>query len=157
MLSAETGLGIDYTRDPFANYQAMVDQGRVPFPISAASRDNRLTPGTLIVGVENGSIQRVYPVVGPGVINDAIDALELVVFTWEGGGAAYSRSVGGETLTFQMVGDVVSDVETGSTWRGDGVAIGGPREGRRLDALPVRVTFWFAYVGAFPSAEIYQG
>ena len=48
------------------------------------------------------------------------------------------------------------DRETGSEWSLTGEAVSGPLAGQRLEPLPVRTTFWFAYVAAFPEADIYS-
>ena len=34
--------------------------------------------------------------------------------------------------------------------------VAGPLKGSRLERLPSRYTFWFAYVAAFPEAEVYE-
>ena len=43
----------------------------------------------------------------------------------------------------------------GSTWSLAGEALSGGLAGQRLEALPLRTTFWFAYVAAFPEASVY--
>ena len=104
-----------------------------------------------------GGVQKVYAVedLGTAVINDEVGGSHVSVFIWDGGAAAYSPLVDGQTLSFALVaGDVVDDA-TGSAWSRGGVAIAGPLAGTVLGLLPARSTFWFAYVGAFPSAEVY--
>ncbi|MFQ5879502.1 MAG: DUF3179 domain-containing (seleno)protein, partial [Dehalococcoidia bacterium] len=62
---------------------------------------------------------------------------------------------GGRQLTFAFGGGHYEDEETGSQWNLSGEAISGPLEGERLEPLPSRYTFWFAYVAAFPETEVY--
>lgn len=157
VLGTATGLGIDYGRDPFVGYGERIEKGSFVFPVSDESLDARLTPGTIVVGIEAGSVRRVYPVEGERVINDRIGGDEVVVLTWDGGGAAFSRNLAGDVLTFESAGGAIVDAETGSMWSADGVATSGPLEGSALDGMPIRVTFWFAYVGAFPDAEVFRG
>ena len=157
VLSRDTGSPIDYTRDPFVGYQDRVDGGIFAFPVDEAALDDRLTPGALVLGVEAGGMQRAYPVelIGPAPVNDEVGGQAIVVFVWEGGAAAYSSSAGGRALTFVPAGHRFVDRETESVWTRDGLAEEGPLQGTRLEAVPTRTTFWFAYVGAFPAAEVY--
>ena len=155
ILSADTGSPIDYGRDPFVGYEERVDAGGFVFPVSAASRDDRLSAGTLIFGIESADTQRVYPLGSAAAINDLLSEVPLVVLTWDGGGAAFSRISGGGELNFSLEDGAIVDDETGSTWSRDGLAIAGEMSGARLEALPARMTFWFAYVGAFPAAEVF--
>jgi hypothetical protein len=60
-------------------------------------------------------------------------------------------------LEFERRGEDLVDVQTGSVWSAAGVAISGAMAGTTLAAVPSRTTFWFAFVGAFPDAELYQG
>ena len=54
----------------------------------------------------------------------------------------YVASVGGRTLTFQMVDDKLSDRETGTTWAAaTGRALAGPLAGHHLAPLPATVSY----------------
>lgn len=157
VLSRNTGSPIDYTRDPFVGYQELVDRGGFAFPVSPGSLDPRLSAGTLVLGIEIGDEQRVYPLelLGAAVVNDLVGGEPVAVFTWDGGGAVFSPVVGGNTLTFSFADGEITDDQTGSTWSRDGRATDGSLLGALLEPLPVRSTFWFAYVGAFPGADVY--
>jgi hypothetical protein len=78
----------------------------------------------------------------------------VVVFwsrAWRGA-AAFVPEVDGQHLNFTVRDGLVTDEETGSVWRLDGLAERGPLEGRAL--MPVAdayVAFWFAW------AEFNQG
>ncbi len=64
-------------------------------------------------------------------------------------------SAAGQDLTFEAVEGAFRDRETGSEWGMDGRAVAGPLAGSRLDGVPSRFTFWFAYVAAFPDTEVF--
>lgn len=158
VLSRDTGFDRPYDRDPFLNYAALIDDGQFPFPVGEAARDDRLATSTLVVGVEIGDVNRVYPlpVVG-GAVNDTIDGTPVLVLTAGDGETAnvFSPVVDGTTLHIDQVDDRYVDEETASVWMASGEAISGPLEGRRLTSIPSRTTFWFAYIAAFPDAELY--
>ena len=156
VLSRDTGSLIDYTHDPFAGYAERIDAGDFVFPVSSDSLDDRLTAGTLVVGIEVRGLPRVYAATNSAVINDEVNGEPIVVFTWPGGGTVFSREAAGTVLTFALRDGAIIDGETGSTWLTSGVAAAGGLAGEALANLPARVTFWFAYVGAFPDADAYR-
>lgn len=158
VLSRDTGYGIDYRRDPFVGYQDRVDDGQFAFPVDPDSLDPRLSPGTLILGVEVGGEQKAYPIelLGPTVVNDEVGGDPVVVFVWEDGGAAFSPLVAGRTLTFTLTEAGYVDDQTGTIWERSGEAASGTLVGETMERLPVRSTFWFSYVGAFPEAGVYS-
>ena len=69
-------------------------------------------------------------------------------------GAPGSGAVGSQ-LTFRFDGRSYGDEETGSEWSLSGQAVSGPLKGEKLEPLPSRYTFWFAYVAAFPDTELF--
>jgi hypothetical protein len=110
--------------------------------------------------VELEGIHRVYPIesLGDATVNDSIGGIPVVLFSTSGpAGALFSPVVGDRTLTFQILGDEFRDDQTGSTWNLGGLAVAGDLDGTQLTPIPTRTTFWFAYVGAFPQAEVWQG
>jgi uncharacterized protein DUF3179 len=149
-----------YERDPFVGFTERVDEGRFAFPVSAAGRDTRLTPATMVTAVEFDGFARAYPVdaLGQAATNDVVGQTALVLFTTGNGatGTVFSPiAPDGTALTFTATGSAFTDKQTNSTWDAFGRAISGPLEGSSLDALPSRSTFWFAYIAAFPNAEVY--
>ena len=82
----------------------------------------------------------------------------MVLFSTSGpAGALFSPVVGDRTLTFRILDGEFQDDQTGSTWNLGGLAVAGDLDGTQLTPIPTRTTFWFAYVGAFPQAEVWQG
>lgn len=156
VLTRDTGFDRPYERDSFGDYEAYLDSGQFPFPVSAASRDPRLPSSALVVGVSVGDVTRAYPVVDLVVpINDRLGDVAIVVVTVDGGAAVYEAAVGGQVLEFELSGDGALVDQTGSIWTPDGTAVAGPFAGAKLVPVPTRTTFWFAFVGAFPGAELY--
>ncbi|MFP3883192.1 MAG: DUF3179 domain-containing protein [Actinomycetota bacterium] len=155
ILSRDTGFGIDYNRDPFANFEESIDAGRFAFPVGDDARDPRLPPSTLVVGVSLGGVTHAYPVEGAEEpINDVISGNPVVVFPGPGGASVYSAVVDGEALEFELREGRFADVSTGSVWSMDGEAVSGALIGTALEPIPSRTTFWFAMVGAFPDLTL---
>jgi hypothetical protein len=158
VLTRETGYDRPYERDPFQGLPEILDSGRTPFPTSDATRDGRLPPSEVVLGVEVGDSQAVYPLgqLGDAAVNDTVSGTRIVVFSSASGpaGAAFLTQAEGRALTFDHGRDGYRDRESGSTWDLSGRAIAGPLEGTQLTPLATRITFWYAYVAAFPSAEL---
>jgi hypothetical protein len=87
----------------------------------------------------------------------------VVVFDAESEMAlAFDRRAGGETLTFELDGDGgfpfrLRDVETGSVWSLDGVAVGGPLAGSRVDQIATFSAMWFAWAAFHRDTALYTG
>lgn len=90
-------------------------------------------------------------------MNDTINGQRVVIFSKAAGptGSAYSADIDGEALSFSYRDSRFVDDQTGSQWNLAGQAIGGPLKGRQLPPLPSRYTFWFAYIAAMPSSDLY--
>jgi len=156
VLSRDTGFPRNYDRDPFLSFGEIIDDGFFPFPVGEAARDARLAASDLVVGVEASGIVRVYPVsLLTEPVNDSVGDFDVVLLPGSGGASVFSPHVDGRKLHFDIIGGVIQDSETASTWDAAGVAISGDLFGSRLEALPSRTTFWFAMVGAFPDAELW--
>ena len=81
------------------------------------------------------------------------------VMLWDGSRRAasvYSRNVGGDFLNFRVGSDDIFDIETGSRWTVDGLAIEGPLVGSRLERLgQTYQAYWGAWQAFFPQARIW--
>ena len=159
VLSRETGFPRSYERDPFAGYRDQVNDERFPFPVSAAALDGRLAPGDEVLGLTVGGDSRAYSAraLGNAAVNDSLGGEEIVVFSTESGptAAAYLADAGDGTLSFSYADGQYRDARTGSLWNLSGEAVSGPLQGTTLEPLPGRYTFWFAYIAAFPEADVY--
>jgi hypothetical protein len=70
--------------------------------------------------------------------------------------SAYSRDVGGDLLTFRVGSDDIFDIETGTRWTVDGLAVDGPLAGRRLDRVgQTYAAYWGAWQAFFPFGQIW--
>ena len=159
VLSRRTGYIRPYERDPFEGLAAMIDRGRTVFPTSKFT-DTQLNPGAEVLGVVVDGEHRVYPLerLGTAAINDEIGGRAVAIFIdhQRRSGVAYFARSGDRALSFELRDGRYVDRETGSVWSFAGEAIEGPLTGERLDAPPSRTTFWFAYLGAFPEAELFS-
>lgn len=159
VLSRETGFDRPYDNDPFVNYSEQIDDGRFPFQVGDPARDERLAASTMVVGVELDDVNRIYPLpIKDGVINDVVADTPVVLLTASDGETAtvFSPIHDGDRLQFEATDEGYVDSATGSVWSAAGEAISGTLEGQRLSAVPSRTTFWFAYIAAFPDAELHQ-
>lgn len=160
VLSRDTGYGRNYERDPFTRLGEFLDSGGEPFPISDNSRDDRLAPSAPVLGVIIGSEQRASPLaqLGDAVVNDVVGDRSIVILSRAAGpaGSAFVAESEGMALTFTHRDGRYFDEETGSEWDAGGRALSGPLAGARLEPVPTRATFWFAMVGAFPDARLYE-
>ncbi|RLC57656.1 MAG: hypothetical protein DRI30_03855, partial [Chloroflexi bacterium] len=159
VLSRETGFARSYERDVFAGYRDQVNDERVACPVSAGALDGRLAPGDEVLGLSVGGDSRAYSAraLGNAAVNDSLGGEEIVVFTTENGpaAAAYLANAGGGKLSFSYADGGYRDEDTGSLWNLSGEAVSGPLQGATLEPLPGRYTFWFAYIAAFPDADVH--
>ncbi len=159
ILSRDTGFSRPYERDPFSDYADSINSGQFIFPVSQASRDDRLSPAEEVVGVVIAGESVAYPLrlLGDAAISDTLAGTRVVVFSSAEGpsGSIFLPEARGSQLTFRFDGRSYVDEETGSEWSLSGQAVSGPLKGEKLEPLPSRYTFWFAYVAAFPNTELF--
>ncbi len=159
VLSEATGFPINYRRDPFVTLPNRLNDLHSSFPTTHLGQDNRLSPATRVVAVEVAGERRVYGVelLGDRVINDRVGDRPIALFADAAGngGVAYFAEAGGRELTFERDAEGIRDVETDSRWGLDGRASEGELAGTQLALPATRSTFWFAYIGAFPDAELF--
>lgn len=157
VLSRDTGFRCTYTVDPFISLTASLNEGRFPFPVSGPGRDDRrLQPGEVVLGVAIGDESVAFSVrgLGNGAANAIVGAVPVAVLARDGSAAAYAATLDGRRLTFAFQGGAFVDEQTGSRWDTAGISSGGPLRGKRLELVPSRTTFWFAYVAAFPDTRV---
>lgn len=157
VVTSRTGFGRDYQVYPYGDYDR-IDNTALLFPMG--SLDTRRPPKERVLGIPTGSGGVAYPfgeVARLGPVG-AVEAAQNVVL-WDGERAAamaFSRTAEGRQLDFQVAGGKVVDVQTGSTWQVDGLAVAGPLAGSRLSAVPhAYVAYWFAWAVFQPSAALW--
>jgi hypothetical protein len=158
VLSRDTGYARNYEWDPFAGYTEVVDARRFRFPVSEAADDPRLGPSEVVLGIAADGDHVAVPLRrwGDAAVPVSVGGRPVVVFTRSEGpsGNAFSPVVDGRALTFSFRDGAFVDEETGSRWNLSGIATSGQLQGRRMEALPSRSSFWFAYVAAFPDIRV---
>ena len=175
VLGPDQGLGAIYGTNPYEYYSS---RSR-PYNFYQGEIDDRYPALERVVGVITDDGQKAYPfslLVESKVANDQIGDQPVVVF-WGaadtadaldagsiaeaaavGTAVAYDPVVNGQRLTFEALGDTeFTDLETGSSWTILGKATSGPLAGTRLEILPHRNEFWFAWQGFFGDAPVWEG
>jgi hypothetical protein len=126
--------------------------------------DRRLKALDRVIGVTLAGSHRAYPIEKiktAGVIQEEVGEVPLVIGADLATGAlgAFDRRLGDEVIRFlpAIEGDRLED-EGGSLWDiQSGVALEGPRKGKKLAPLPVRDVFWFIWADYHPETTIFEG
>lgn len=151
--------GDPYGRDPFTGYDKRVDDEKFAFPVHKGKLDNRLSAGTRVIAIQVNEAHKAYPLTDRSneSIDDELSGAPVLILVNENGpsGAAYFRTVDGQTLTFTLDDDVLIDNETASQWDASGKAISGQFAGAQLTSVPSRTSFWFSLVGSLPDVQLY--
>lgn len=163
-LSNQTGFNIGYTsvNYPYGNYEnpdndgllfdMEIDRRRPPKARLLGIPDNRLG-GTafLFSELDNGE---------PYTVVHSLEDIGPVVIFWDNtfrSAMAYSPRMGNERINFEVQDEQIKDLETGSTWQVDGLAIDGPLAGTRLAPIDrAFVSFWFAWAAFHAETEIWE-
>jgi hypothetical protein len=117
--------------------------------------DPNFVIGLLIAGDAKAFYYR--DVAQVGVVNDFLG--DLPVFVWAGDNNfhTYLRQVGDNILSFELEGDTLVDVNTGSTWDiTRGLATSGPLKGQSLQSVPSLSSYDWAWLDFYPETEFYQ-
>jgi len=173
VLSRDTGFARSYGSNPYYGYD---DVNNPPFLYRGPETPGVLPPVARVLTIDLNGEAVAYPydtLQMVNVVNDAVGGEDVVVF-WQpgtssaldqttvaggrdvGAAAAYSRQVGGRTLTFSFDSERILDDETGSAWNVLGQAIDGPLAGEALTPITAINHFWFSWAAFRPEARIYQ-
>ena len=173
VLSRETGFRRPYGQSPYPGY----DTARFPF-LYDGPEDGRLPAMERVAAVDLGpqdSVAVPFSVLAQEpVVHLEVGGKDLVFFYKGGTGSALDRVeiaegrdvgavgvfrpvVGERPLTFDARDGVFVDRETGSEWDIFGRAITGPLQGERMEPVPHRAQFWFAWAVYRPEALLYVG
>jgi len=161
VLSRETGYVKDYGVNPHVRYDDLLKRPRFFF----GPYDYRIPPMERVIAVSSQNEKKAYPFSitwEKRVVHDIVGGQPIVVF--HAGGAvspldqariSRSREIGstgvfspyldGRMLHFQFLDGRFLDRETGSTWSITGNAFSGRLRGRKLEAVPHGVYFYFAW------------
>ena len=136
-------------------------------PAFSPAKEVRDLPGSEPVIVVSGDATTVaYPVrylIWRGIVNDVLDGRPIAV-TFDpiaGSAAVFSRTAGGQTLTFGSSGllrdgnALLYDRETESWWpQLTGTAIAGDLAGTSLGPVPFTVSSWSEFARAYPQGKV---
>ena len=153
--------GGGYDINPYSGY----DRPNSDFTFAMPPIDPSLPPKDIVLGVgrETGiswafsfnSLEEFAPM---AAIEGSFGITRSVVL-WDSSrqaASAYSSNVGGELLTFRGGSDDIFDVETGTRWTVDGLAVEGPLAGTRLERLGQSyVGYWGSWQAFFPVGRIW--
>ncbi len=152
VISGETGYGPNYRRYPYGDYESVTNPETLyPNP----EFDQRRPPKERVLGIpfeDGGGIAFPFLALDSGaarrVVRETADGEPVAVF-WDRdaeAAMAFWPSVAGQSLTFEVLDGRYVDVETGSEWTFEGVAVSGAMEGAKLTPVAeAYVSFWFAW------------
>jgi hypothetical protein len=118
--------------------------------------DNRLSENTLVIGVLAGGESRAFPIVGAtfdAPMQDSVNDIPLVILEDADRvpSLAYHRALtDGRVLDFERRDGAVFDVQTGSRWGSDGLAIEGELAGVQLTFVISFFTEWYGWAAFHP-------
>ncbi len=172
VLSRDTGHTRPYGRNPYQGYDRV---GQTPFLFNDPI-DPRLPAMERVLSITEQGQHTLYPystIEKRKIINDKIGNTPVVVFSEPGtfsaldqssitksrkirSATAFERRLDDQTLTFELKGSEIRDMETGTRWNLFGQAKNGPLTGKRLRPLQSGVHFAFAWLAFNPDSRIYR-
>lgn len=162
--------GRHYGNNPYTDY----DSNAQPF-LFFGELDARLHPTERVLGATIDDISIAYPfgeLAEAAVINDSVAATPVVAI-WQPGAysaldasqidasrdvgmaALFDRVVAGQTLSFTLVDELITDEQTGSRWDIFGRATAGELAGTQLRIINAFPHFWFAWAAFRPDTLLY--
>ena len=164
VLGSEQSFDRDYSASsyPYGSY-ADIDSRDLLFRLPGGI-DERRPPKERVLGIpgDEGAVAFPFGTLRQkgdvAAVELKLEPYDIVVF-WSGqaeAAMAYHRVLDGKRLTFLVSGETIVDEETGSTWSVTGVALSGPLESLRLEAIPeAYVAYWFAWSAFHPVTGIW--
>jgi hypothetical protein len=162
VLSRATGYRRDYGEDPYGSYRepgTYYQDARILHPV--ANEDDRLEPKTRVLGLKLDDLNLALvreSLRTPKAAN--FDAgVTPVVSLWDADLDAprlFDRRVANYMLHFVSRNGDYYDVETGTRWRPDGLALEGRLAGNRLALLDAFDVMWFAWAAFHPESTVFD-
>jgi Protein of unknown function (DUF3179) len=178
VLSPDTGHRRPYGENPYPLYDR---KGSQPF-LFDGKPDGRLEAVERVLGISQGDQHLAVPytrlagqasggaaaanlelgdtpmlVLWRAGVTSALDRRRIAASRDVGAAAAFSRRVGGRTLTFHADHGRLRDQQTGSTWDQFGRATAGSLTGTRLAPETAMDSFWFDWAAFHPDTAIWAG
>jgi hypothetical protein len=163
VLASPEGAGGPYNSNPYAGYDAPNAEFTFPMP----PLDTRLSPKDRVFGVAMpGGLPWAFSFAslserGPWAALERSfgGTASRAVMLWDGdrqAASAYLREVDGASLNFRADAVGIFDVETGSRWTVDGLAVEGSLAGKRLERVAFAYAgYWGAWQAFFPFTQIW--
>jgi hypothetical protein len=157
VLSRDTGSNRPYGADPYGDYYT---NSEVLFPIS--NQDERLGPKEIVIGLEDNGQYKAYKlqdVEDKKIINDKINNKPIALFSsFPFMVRTFDPVVDGQALQYKYnpQNSTFVDLQTGSEWNFEGIAVEGELRGKELIRLPYDQGFWFEWVAFHPETELYS-
>jgi Protein of unknown function (DUF3179) len=177
VLCRDTGFDRPYGTNPYPGYDRTED----PF-LFQGEVDPRLAPAARVLGHAAGDEAVAFPYTtlrqagsgGMATVNEEVGG-EPVLVVWKpgtvsaldretiessrdvGAAAGFSRRVGDQVLTFEVLDGQLVDRETGTTWNVLGMGVEGPLAGQELPGVSALDSFWFDWAAFHPDTEIWRG
>ena len=157
--------GGDYEYYPYNDYED-IDNAQTLFP--HVELDTRRPPKERVLGIprDNGH-GMAFPFIvlesrgDVVVVHDDVQGSRPVVVFWSSqaqAAVAYTPAANGQSLTFEVRDGKFFDVETGSEWTLEGLAVAGSHEGAALEPLAdAYMAFWFAWATFQPNTDVLSG
>jgi uncharacterized protein DUF3179 len=132
-------------------------------PADVTYHDDRLTPKTMILGVDVDGANKAFPLEAlrrVRVINDTLGGKPILIVHQPSSDTttAFVARANGRGLTFDAANAEASalvDKETGSRWNAYGACVSGPLKGAALDAIVLEPEYWFAWSEFHRDTAIY--
>jgi hypothetical protein len=160
LLSKSTGFTRNYNVYPYGTFR---EDSSLLFLVNN-SNDQRLHSKERVLGINNGTSSKVYPIArfkaGVEVINETVGDMNVVVAGSSGSnfGVVFNRELEDCTVAeFEALHNrlpVVMRDKEGNEWDIFGVAVSGPRSGQHLQKTNSYIAYWYAWTAFFPGAAI---
>lgn len=164
VVSSNTGFQRDYTRYPYGSYDR-IDNPALLFPVPRA--DGRRPPKERVLGIPSGTQGGIALPFGTLSQQGLVAAVEIrtggavMVVFWDGdaqSAMAFHPALDDRALTFEVVDGRITDDQTRSTWRADGLSTDGPLASAQLEPVAEAfVAYWFAWSNFYPEADLWTG
>ncbi len=170
VVGGDTGFPRDYQLYPYGGYE--VESNSITL-VPQDDLDRRRPPKERVLGIpfgdgggiafpfgalrSVGDLAAIHAILGDG--QEGVGGIDPVVVFWSSAAAAamaFTPSLAGRRLTFEVRNGAFVDVETGSQWSLDGKALTGPLAGESLWKIrDAYVSFWFAFATFFPDPVLW--
>lgn len=155
VISRETGVTRDYTRDPYGTYER---GAALLYPLT--HRNERMRAKARVYGVHDGTTAAAWESedLERHIVTSATVGTLPVLLVSDSDTEivrGFDRRVQDRTLTFILDDDAgLIDAETRSGWDMEGLAVRGELKGTQLSRIVTTPAYWFAWSGSYPDTTL---